>query len=160
MDERQKNILSRLEAQCARREYCTKDIRAKALKYTEGDAAAAEEIVAALLEDKYVDDSRYAAAFAREKSSLTGWGPVKIRFALSAKGIDAGKIADALGEIDSGESGKKLESLLRTKWRSVAGEKDCKLRLLKYALGRGYQYDEVAPIVEKIISEGKSEEGL
>ena len=49
-------VLSRLQAQCSRREYCTSDIRAKALKSMEGDAEAADSIVTSLKEDKFVDD--------------------------------------------------------------------------------------------------------
>ena len=58
-------VLSRLQAQCSRREFCTSDIRAKALKSMEGDAEAADRIVTSLKEDKFVDDLRYASAFAR-----------------------------------------------------------------------------------------------
>ena len=64
MDEKQ--VLDRLQRQCARMEYCTSDIRRKALKALEGDAGAAERVVASLLEDRFVDDLRYASAFARE----------------------------------------------------------------------------------------------
>ena len=81
-------VLSRLQAQCSRREFCTSDIRAKALKSMEGDAEAADRIVTSLKEDKFVDDLRYASAFAREKASLSGWGAQKITYALICKGID------------------------------------------------------------------------
>ena len=87
MDERQKKVLGRLQAQCSKREYCVRDVRDKALKALEGDASAADEVVASLVQDKYVDEVRYAGAFAREKAHLTGWGPLKISMALSAKGI-------------------------------------------------------------------------
>ena len=81
-------VLSRLQMQCSKREYCSRDIMQKALKAMEGDAEAAGRILEELRKDRFVDDLRYAAAFAREKSRLTGWGPVKISFALAAKGID------------------------------------------------------------------------
>jgi len=156
MDENtKKKVLSRLEAQCAKRECCTKDIKAKALAAMEGDAAAADGVVASLQEEGYLDDRRYASAFAREMSSLTGWGPVKIRFALRAKGMSDDVIDSALRDRDEEVASERLEALVRQKYRSVAEEKDCKLRLLRYALGRGYQYDEVAPVVEMVISEGK-----
>ena len=64
-------------------------------------------IVAALVEDGYADDRRYAAAFAREKSSITGWGPVKIRMALSAKGI-SGEMADEVAQGENIQIGKLL----------------------------------------------------
>lgn len=143
-------ILSRLQAQCARREYCSKDIYAKALKATEGDTQAAAEIVAALVEEKYVDDLRYAGAFAREKATLTGWGPVKIRFELLGKGIDEQTIVKALATIDAEAASAKLENLLAAKYRTIAEEPDCKLRLLKFALSKGYNYNEVREAVSKV----------
>ena len=75
-------VLARLQRQCSRMEYCSRDIYRKALKALEGDAEAAERIVASLRADRFVDDLRYASAFAREKASLQGWGPVKISFQL------------------------------------------------------------------------------
>ena len=74
MTEREKQVYDALSAQCARREYCVSDIRRKALERLEFDAAAADAVVASLVADGYVDDRRYAAAFARDKSALSGWG--------------------------------------------------------------------------------------
>ncbi|MCF0175882.1 MAG: RecX family transcriptional regulator, partial [Bacteroidales bacterium] len=87
MEAKALRLLDRLRRSCSRREYCTSDVRKKALAGMEGDVHAAEEIVASLLEDRYVDDLRYATAYAREKSAVNGWGEVKIRHMLSAKGI-------------------------------------------------------------------------
>ena len=96
MDEREKQVFDALSAQCARREYCSADIRRKALQRLEFDAAGADTVVAALVEEGFVDDRRYAAAFAREKSGLSGWGPVKIRSALLARQIPRELISEAL----------------------------------------------------------------
>lgn len=147
MDEKAKQILSKLEAQCSKREYCTADIYQKALAKLEGDREAAEEIVAALEADNFVSDLRYASAFAREKASLTGWGPVKIRFALSAKGIARETIDEALAEIEPEKAEARLERLLETKRKSLEGDPQIKLKLLKFALSRGYDYDTVKKLV-------------
>lgn len=144
------NILSALQAQCARREYCTSDIRRKALERCEGDAGMAGRIVASLKEDRFVDDVRYASAFAREKASLTGWGPVKIRFALRAKGIAEEDIAAGLGEIDVEAANTKLESLMLSKWKSLSDEPDGRLKLIRFALSRGYEYPEVERLAKEI----------
>ena len=80
-------ILNNLRRQCSRREYCTSDVRKKAEKALDGDKEKAEDVVRTLVEEKYVDDLRYSEAYAREKSSISGWGEVKIRYMLSAKGI-------------------------------------------------------------------------
>ena len=80
-------ILDNLRRQCSRREYCTSDVLKKAEKALEGDRDKAMQVLQALVADKYVDDLRYCEAYAREKSSISGWGEVKIRYMLSAKGI-------------------------------------------------------------------------
>ncbi len=149
--EKVQKILSRLQTLCSRKECCESEIRAKALKLAEGDEQAASDIVKSLIEDKFVDDFRYASAFAREKSSLSGWGSQKILFMLSRKGIDRKTALSALEEIDPESSGRKLESVITAKYKSLADDPQCKLKLLRFALGRGYSYDEVKSVVEKVM---------
>ena len=143
-------ILSALQNLCVRREYCTSDIRRKALDRCEGDKAMADELVASLKADRFVDDVRYASAFAREKSSLTGWGPVKIRFALRAKGLSEGDIAAGLTEIETDRAASRLESLLQNKWKSLSDDPAGRLKLIRFALSRGYEYSQVEDIVNEI----------
>lgn len=150
MDERIKKVLVRLEAQCARREYCVSDVRKKALERLEGDETAAAEVVDALVRERFVDDARYAAAFAREKAAVTGWGPVKIRFALSAKRIAKADIDAGLAEIEQDRSDARLDRLLENRWKALSGDPAAKLKLLRFALGRGYDYDTVRDRVERL----------
>ncbi len=138
-----KKLLERYERQCARMEYCSSDIRRKALKALGGDADAAEKIVASLVKDGFVDDRRYAGAFVREKSALQGWGEAKLRFMLAGKGISRDVIADALTEIDAEKASARLEKLLQAKARTLEGDPAFRLKLLKFGLSRGYAYDEV-----------------
>lgn len=140
-----KKVLDRLQNLCAKRECCSQEIRRKALKLLDGDGAAADEIVASLEHDGFVDDARYAAAFAREKAQIAGWGPIKIRYALAAKGIKADEAT--FEGIDSGKSEDKLRKVLAAKWRTVAPDK---LKLIRFALSRGYDYDTVRPLIEEL----------
>ncbi len=148
-----RKILLRLQTLCSRKECCVAEIREKALKLAEGDEAAVEDIVKSLIDDKFVDDFRYASAFAREKSALSGWGSQKIFFMLLRKGIDRNTAQSALDEVDSEASVKKLESVVAAKYKSLADDPQCKLKLIRFALGRGYGYDEVRPVVEKVMRE-------
>ena len=145
-------VLPYLQNLCARREYCRADIRKKALAAFEGDAAEAEKAVASLVSDRFVDDSRYAAAFAREKSSLTGWGEAKIRYALMMKGVSKEDIAAGLEEIDANAASSRLEKVVATKFKSLQGDPYIKFKLIKFALSRGYGYDEVSAVVGKVLS--------
>ena len=117
-----KEVRSALEAQCAKREYCVSDIRRKALERLEGDSQAAEEVVSSLIGEKFVDDARYASAFAREKASLQGWGPVKIRYQLRAKGIGEADISAALQEVDSDKASARLKKLLELPQEKLESE--------------------------------------
>ena len=145
-----KKILERYERQCARMEYCSSDIRRKALKALGGDADAAEKIVASLVKDGFVDDRRYAGAFVREKSALQGWGEAKLRFMLAGKGIPRDVIAEALTEIDAEKASARLEKLLQAKARTLEGDPAFRLKLLKFGLSRGYDYDDVDRLVRTL----------
>ena len=142
--------LSRLQRLCSRAEYCASDMYRKALKDLEGDSSAAARVVAALKADGYIDDARYASCFAREKSSLQGWGPVKIRFQLRGKGISEADISAALSEIDTQKADARLEKLLLEKQRSLEGDPQARLKLIKFALSRGYEYPAVQSALEQI----------
>lgn len=144
----EKKLLERLQHQCARAEYCSGDIRRKALKALEGDEEAAARVVDALVKDRFVDDRRYAGAFVREKSALQGWGEAKLRYMLAGKGIAREVIADALTEIDPEKAGSRLRKLVEAKARTLQGDPQIRLKLLKYALSRGYGYEEVNAAVQ------------
>ena len=150
--EREK-VLTYLQDLCVKRECCRSEMLKKAEKALDGDRAAARSMLEALEAERFVDDARYAAAFAREKSSLTGWGPEKIRHALIMKGISKADIAAALEETDPDAAGARLEKLVAAKCKALQGDPYIKFKLIKYALSRGYLYDDVGPVVEKILAE-------
>jgi len=143
--------LSRLQRLCSKAEYCRSQMYTKALRDLEGDTSAAKRVVDALVADKYVDDARYASAFAREKASIQGWGPVKIRFQLRSKGISDADIASGMSEIEEPKAARKLESVIAAKYRSLKGDPQCRLKLLKFALSRGYEYGDVAAAVDSVM---------
>ena len=151
MTDQQKRILDRLRGLCSRREYCYADVLKKAKDALDGDAQAAKEVADLLLEDKYVDDLRYASAFARDKSAIQGWGEVKIRYMLSAKGVPRDVIDKSLEEIDQDKADSRLEKLLQNKLKSLKDDPQCRLKLLRFALGRGYGYDEVSKVVDSLM---------
>lgn len=144
-------VLDRLQAQCSKREYCTSDVLRKALSAFDGDREQAAKLVDSLVADRFVDDLRYASAFAREKSRLSGWGPAKITYTLVGKGIPRPVVRQALGEIDQDEADRKMRSVLETKIKTLVGDPQIKFKLLKFGLTRGYEYDKVAPVVEDLL---------
>ena len=106
----------------------------------------AEAVLDTLVREGYVDDARYARAFARDKSALQGWGSLKIKLALQRKGIGAAAIAAAIGEIDAKAAGARMEQVLRAKWKALDREADParkEAKFYRYALARGYGYEEI-----------------
>lgn len=148
----EKKVLERLQRQCAKAEYCSFDVRRKALKALEGDAEAAGRVVEALIKDRFIDDSRYAGAFARDKASFSGWGPAKISFALRSKGIPREVIGEALSGIDKEKSSSKLEKIIADKYKTLKEDPAVKLKLLRFGLSRGFSYEDVAAAVETVLS--------
>ena len=142
--------LARLQKLCAKAEYCRADVYRKALKALEGDAGEASRLVHSLVEERYVDDARYASAFAREKASLQGWGPIKIRFQLRGKGLSEEVITAALAEVEPEKAADKLERLLAAKARTLQGDPQFRLKLLKFGLSRGYGYEAVEEALKRI----------
>ncbi len=143
-------ITDRMRRMCSRREYCTSDILKKVSDALGGDREVASKVLEKLVAERYVDNLRYATAYARDKAMISGWGETKIRYMLSGKGIDREVITKALEEIDEGKAVIRLEKLLENKWRVLKDDPQARLKMLRFALGRGYQYDEVISVIDSI----------
>ena len=141
-------MLGRMMRLCAGRECCRSEIRRKLSGLP---AADVQDILDTLCREGYLDDARYARAFAHDKSALQGWGSLKIRLALQQKQIDADVIATALESIDLPAADARMEQLLRAKWKALAREEDParkEARFFRYARGRGYGYEEIKRIYD------------
>lgn len=132
---------------CSRGERCSSDILRKVIAC---GIPEPESVVEQLVKEGYIDDVRYARAFARDKSSLQGWGKVKIRVDLQRKSIDELAITAALSEIDS-VAAEKNSKLALAKLRQLQNENDPhvrKAKFMRYLMGRGYTYDEIVKIYD------------
>lgn len=151
-------VADRMRTLCSRREYCSSDILKKVVTALDGDKEKAAEIVAKLIEEKYIDDLRYASAYARDKSSISGWGEAKIRYMLSAKGISKDIVSQAFESIDENKAAGRLEKLMDNKARSLKDDPQARLKMLRFGMGRGYSYEEVAAVTNRIIERWKDSE--
>lgn len=146
-------VLNNMRRLCSRREYCVSDIRNKLMAQLEGNTVKVQEILDSLQKDKYLDDMRYAVCYARDKSSIAGWGETKIRYMLSSKGISREVIAKAIEEIDQSRAKIRLDKLLENKYRILKDDPQCKIKLLRFALGRGYSYEDSAQIINGLMED-------
>lgn len=137
-------ILYKLAARCSVSEQCLSDIEGKLANY---DLPEEEKrrILRHLVEEKYVDDGRYATAFVRDKYRFNKWGRIKIAQGLRMKGIDNGTIAEAMTAIDEEEYMEILHGLIKAKRRSTKGKNDYEIngKLYRFATGRGFEYEAI-----------------
>ncbi|HJB43282.1 MAG TPA: RecX family transcriptional regulator [Candidatus Coprenecus merdipullorum] len=141
-------IFNRLAQLCSRREYCSRGVLDLLRRKGVGEKDA-EAVLERLRAERYVDDARYARAFARDKALLAGWGPRKIAYALSLKGIPEDVVQAALAEVGEDERSRRMEEVIRVKWRSVKAvtPQERRAKVLRFALSRGYDYASVMRIL-------------
>lgn len=164
----------KLSALCAAAEYCKADIRRKLSRWELVTANADKEqaetdweqetadrrqaearIISRLERERYIDESRYAHAFVRDKFRYNRWGRVRIALELCRKGIASDLIDDALNELPEADTQETLRRLLQQKRPSVKGKSDyeVKMKLIRFALSRGFETDDILKAVDDMASE-------
>jgi len=141
--------LQKLAAICSQAEQCRHDLEEKMKRWEISEADQAE-IMDYLVSERYVDDSRYARYFVKDKLRFNKWGHRKIELALWQKHIDKTVGQEALDEIADDEYIAVLRPLMRQKARSVKASSDYErnAKLVRFALGRGFTYDVIKRCVD------------
>ena len=83
------------------------------------DPSARQGVLQRLIDDKFIDDRRYAEAFVRDKMRFSGWGVFKLRAALRNKGISTDIVEDVLRMLDSNNMTDRLRERLERKMRTT-----------------------------------------
>ena len=127
---------------CAQAEHCEKEMRDK-LKRWGIDESVQDRIIQRLINERYIDDERYARAFVKDKIRYNKWGRRKVQQTLWLKHIDPEIQQRVLEEIDDSEYLDVLRPLLRQKRKTIKAESDYELnqKLVRFALGRGFTFD-------------------
>ncbi len=147
--------LAALERLCSLREYCENDIRKKLNRFELSDKEK-EKILEELVKNSFLSNTRYARAFVRDKVRLNGWGRNKIVFMLRSKKLDDKTISEAMEEYPQQMNKERLGELLNRKSREIKeGESYEKMlgKLVRYALSRGFDYDESIKEAKLIIDQ-------
>ncbi|WP_371591510.1 regulatory protein RecX [Prevotella sp. P5-50] len=145
----------RLAALCAQAEHCEYEMQEKMRRWEIADDAQAR-VMQRLITERYVDDERFARAFANDKVKYNKWGRRKVEQAMWLKHIAEDIRQRVLDSIDDEEYIAILRPLLQQKRRSVKARNDNELRqkLIKFAIGRGFTMD----IIKQCISIDDEEE--
>lgn len=109
-------------------------------------------IIATLIEENYLNEERFAIAFAGGRFRMKRWGKVKIRYELKQKQVSDYCIKKALQQIDEAGYLLTLEKLAREKHASLKQEQYLvrKKKTMDYLLQKGYEPTLVSAAVNQL----------
>lgn len=139
----------KLTALCARSEHCQHDMLEKMRQWGVSPEEQAE-VMQRLVQERYVDDARFAHAFVVDKVRYNKWGRRKVEQALWAKHIDKTVATEALDDISDEEYLAVLRPLLKQKRKSTKAQSEYELtmKLIKFAFSRGFTMDIIRQCIE------------
>lgn len=110
-----------------------------------------DEIIAALIEENYLNEERYAIAFAGGKFRVKNWGRVKIKYELKQKQVSEYCIKKALKQIEEEDYMKLLNKLAKQKYDSLKADQYLvrKKKTINYLIGKGFEMNLVREVLEK-----------
>jgi regulatory protein len=137
---------------CSRKECCRKEIFDKAVSWG-CSLAEAGELVAFLVEQKFVDERRYTEAYVKDKLQFNKWGRIKIAYMLRPLNIDNDIVVGVLSEIDETEYLKILTGELQKKHKTLHGNDafETKEKLFRFGVNRGFEPEIISKIISKMV---------
>ena len=112
-----------------------------------------EELMAQLIEEKYLNEEDFAIAFARGRFRLKQWGKVKIKYELKLKRVSEYCINKALKEIDHEDYQQTLQKLADKRLQSLKSEKNIfikKRKLQDYLMQKGFENELIKNLIANI----------
>jgi regulatory protein len=112
-----------------------------------------EQLLSQLIEENYLNEERFAIAFAGGKFRIKQWGKTKIKYELAQKQVSAYCIKKALDSILDEDYEKTLAKLAAEKLKTLQGETNIfskKSKLQNYLVGKGYEFDLVGKLVSGV----------
>lgn len=142
---------AKLEAYCAYQERCAHEISQK-LWLWKLDLEDHDILIADLISNNFLNEERFAEAFASGKFNIKKWGRTKIKTHLKAKQISTYSINKALKSIDLQDYTSAINGLAEKKWPQITGNHWEKLgKLQRYLHSKGYESDLLSETLQKYI---------
>ncbi len=146
--------LQKLRHYCAYQERCHYEVQQKCRELGLYGPAA-NEAIAALIADNFLNEERFAKAFAGGKFRSKHWGRRKIVMELQQRQVSAYCIKKGLQEIDEADYRNALQREVAKKFASLEGEHPIKQRqkTIQYLLQRGFETELIQDALEQIANE-------
>lgn len=138
----EQEVLSKLTSLCAGSEHCSYEMLEKMRKW-DVDEETQARVMAYLTKERFIDDERYCHFFIKDKIRFNKWGRRKVEQALYMKHIPTEISSPILDDIPDSDYLNVLRPLLKSKEKSVKAnsEYEKNMKLIKFALGRGFTFD-------------------
>lgn len=144
----------KIQRYCAYQERSHQEVRNKLYEYGlyRDDV---DEILSSLILENFLNEERFAKAFAGGKFRIKKWGRIKITLALESKGVSSTCIRIGLKEIDDQDYQSTLHALLEEKIPLIEQDNIFVLRdrLSKYLIQKGYEpelvWNEINAVIPK-----------
>jgi len=145
-------IFNKAAAFCAYQERSHQEVRERLRKWNIWGADA-DEMIAELIAGNYLSEERFAKAYSGGKSRMKHWGRLKIKQELQRRGVSRYSIKQGMKEIGEEEYRDGLKKLLEKKaaqlTKSSGDSVQLRTRLVRFALGKGYEMDLVKEVVDE-----------
>ena len=130
----------KIQAYCAYQERCHQEVTQK-LKSLNMIPAAIDQIIAHLITDNYLNETRFAQSFARGKFRIKKWGKTRILNQLKFRGISSWNIKKGMAEIDPVEYLETFNSLFDDLWNQYEhlGYLKCQKKVYTRLQYRGWE---------------------
>ncbi len=152
-------LLYKFTSLCAKSEYCIFDIRNKMVRLGV-DNDIQEEVINYLVNERFIDETRFARLFIRNKSKYNKWGVQKIRQAFYAKHISPEIFEPLFDETEEIDYEDTLIGLLKNKIKNIkaSNEYEKKGKLVRFALQRGFSMEQALKCSEFVIKNVDTED--
>ena len=141
-------IEHKIQFYCSFQERCNKDVFTKLKEYTHNEDHI-NDILSNLINQNYLNESRFSKLFSRSKFNIKSWGKIRIKNELRKRNVSTQNIKSGLEEINDIEYKKKLNEIFYKKLSSLnsSPKRLIKQKIFQYLNYRGW---ESALIYEKI----------
>jgi len=148
----------RIAAYCAYQERTQQEVREKLQSYGL-DEDDVEELIVRMIQEKFVNEERFAKAYAGGRFRQKKWGRIKIKMALKAQGLSAYCVQQGMNVIDPDEYWQNLLHLAEKK-NAIEKEPNPLLRrqkIARFLMGKGYEQDLIKMAMDDLGKEAEEE---
>jgi regulatory protein len=142
----------KIQKYCAYQERCHKEVKEKLYSYSLSTNEV-DELTDRLIQENYLNEERFAKAYAGGKFRVKKWGRIKILLELKFRDISPYCIKEGMKEIDDVLYYEQLKTILYKRWEAMRKESNVLMRRKKtssYLIAKGYEPDLVWDILKEL----------